>query len=1184
MTKEPNDDSQVSDDPETSSSVENGEVTTTHADIGRNIHHNDSHRRSTSNNESNGDTTRTTGPNATSEMSTDKEGEVPPGSELSRSHTIPFNPSFELCGPIDHRAPKKGIKLFNDEDPSVKDPTQEMLLWHYRLGHLPFKIIQAIARSRLLPSRLGKCRVPECAACRLGAATKVPHRYKGETNKGKLQQATKPGAVVSVDQLEATTPGLVAQLKGIPTVQRYKYATVFVDHFSDLSFVFMMKHLTSEETLLAKKAFEAYSRAKGVRILHYHCDNGRFSNTAFIQDVERKGQTISYCGVNAHFQNGCTEKCIRDLQQRARVSLLHAKQRWPSAIETSLWPYAIRYVNEVRNTTVQVEKQQSPIELFTSVPVRPKLRHYHPFGCPVYVLRNELQGGKTLPKWDRRSRVGLYLGVSPRHSRSVALVLNLHTSLVSPQYHLKFDNLFETLEQIQPVHSLWQEKCHFKSIIHGKSKKFMDSVRRATAKLSGKSDEVSEIPAGFQVTGASGGTSTQSSTTTTGDAETHESHENHDQTHHYHRSPDHADLPENDDASSRVTVESSTQDAENNELIEGTPANNDEPAPTGHVTTTRSGRVVKPTQRAIESNLLRQSGVVSYRAEYEAIDPDLYREDDLLQDLDDPIAYAMKASNDPDTLYINEALRADDAEEFKKAMVKEVKDHTEKGHWRIVKKKALPQGQKLLPAVWAMRRKRRIATREVYKWKSRLNLGGHKMVPGINYIPGETYAPTLSWEVIRLFLNLCVTKNWKSRQLDFILAYPQALIAQPTYMELPKGIKFPAGIQRNKHCLEVVQNIYGGKNSGRTWYKHLAARLEDIGFQKLNNDDCVFFRHNTVILVYTDDCLVFAPSKAEIDECYKDLTSKFDVEDEGTIEDYLGVKISRTGDNKWELTQPQLIDSILSDLGLLGGNDPASTCTTPTVSSKLIGPDPDGLEFSYLWDYRSVIGKLNFLEKTTRPNISYAVHQCARFMQHPKQSHGEAIKHIGRYLLEMRGKGIIVSPDESMGFECYVDADFAGNWDQAIAAEDPATAKSRTGYIIKYYGTPITWASKLQTQFALSLAESKFLALSTATRHVKYLMYLLQEINEKITTVSTKPVIKCKVFEDNSAALEIARVPKMRPRTRHINVAYHHFTAEVANKRLTLLPINTIDQQADIMTKGVGLQILLPLRKRIMGW
>ena len=89
--------------------------------------------------------------------------------------------------------------------------------------------------------------------------------------------------------------------------------------------------------------------------------------------------------------------------------------------------------------------------------------------------------------------------------------------------------------------------------------------------------------------------------------------------------------------------------------------------------------------------------------------------------------------------------------------------------------------------------------------------------------------------------------------------------------------------------------------------------------------------------------------------------------------------------------------------------------------------DEDGPPFDNSFDYRSVIGKLNFLEKSTRPEIAYAVHQCARFCTTPKKSHGDAIQLIGRYLHGTATKGLILMPNNT-SFDCYVDASHAGTY------------------------------------------------------------------------------------------------------------------------------------------------------------
>jgi hypothetical protein len=138
--------------------------------------------------------------------------------------------------------------------------------------------------------------------------------------------------------------------------------------------------------------------------------------------------------------------------------------------------------------------------------------------------------------------------------------------------------------------------------------------------------------------------------------------------------------------------------------------------------------------------------------------------------------------------------------------------------------------------------------------------------------------------------------------------------------------------------------------------------------------------------------------------------------------------------------------------------------------------------------------------------------------------------------------GLKFKPDPKKGFECYCDANFSGNWNKAFAAVDPSTAKSQSRWIIFYAGCPVTWASKLQSQVAFSTTEAKYIAMSQSLCDVIPVMNLLEEMRERdFQVIYTKPHVYCKVFEDNSRALELARLPKLCPRTKHINVCYHHF-------------------------------------------
>jgi hypothetical protein len=120
---------------------------------------------------------------------------------------------------------------------SCQDPQTEMLIWHYRLGHLSFKRIKGMAELGILYKRLAQVTAPKCAGCIFCSMTKKPWRIKGNKPKGVGHLATSPGKMVSVDQLESSAAGFISQLKGRLIRRRYKAATVFVDHFSRMSYV-----------------------------------------------------------------------------------------------------------------------------------------------------------------------------------------------------------------------------------------------------------------------------------------------------------------------------------------------------------------------------------------------------------------------------------------------------------------------------------------------------------------------------------------------------------------------------------------------------------------------------------------------------------------------------------------------------------------------------------------------------------------------------------------------------------------------------------------------------------------------------------------------------------------------------------------------------------------------------------
>jgi hypothetical protein len=537
-------------------------------------------------------------------------------------------------------------------------------------------------------------------------------------------------------------------------------------------------------------------------------------------------------------------------------------------------------------------------------------------------------------------------------------------------------------------------------------------------------------------------------------------------------------------------------------------------------------------------------------------------------------------------------MKQPDKEKFQEAMKKECEAHYKEGNYKLIKRSELPEGATLLSSVWQMKRKRKPSTGEISKYKARMNVDGSQMVKGLHY--EETYAPVVQWATIRFLISMAILNNWHTRQLDFVLAYTQADIERDLYMKLPAGFSVPGRTiteqDRKDYVLKLEKNLYGQKQAGRVWYLHLRKNLLKLGFKPSEHDECVFYYGKTTFIVYTDDTILLGPDKQEIDTLVKRLGKTFKIEDQGDLSDYLGIKIERKPDGTIEWTQPTLTQSILKDLKLDGEEikgrqnkpkvKPIPANTSVPLTDHKDSPDHDPKDF----EYRHVIGKLLYLEKSTRPDISCAVHQCARHCANPKIQHTAAVKRIGRYLLGTKDKGLIMKPNQE-GMECWVDAAHASEWNNKTASNDPSTARSRMGYVITYAGCPMHWSSKMQTEIALSTTEAEYIALSQAMREVLPIIWLLEEARQQgIPVMNATPKIHCKVFEDNAGAIEIANVPKMRPRTKHLNIKYHHFREEVRKGTISIYHTRTEEQIADIFTKPLPEAPFVKFREKMMGW
>ena len=305
-----------------------------------------------------------------------------------------------------------------------------------------------------------------------------------------------------------------------------------------------------------------------------------------------------------------------------------------------------------------------------------------------------------------------------------------------------------------------------------------------------------------------------------------------------------------------------------------------------------------------------------------------------------------------------------------------------------------------------MRRKRDAKSGKIKKYKARLNVDGSRMRQWEHY--DMTYSAVASWNSVRMLLTLTALHRWYTKQIDFVQAFTQAPIEKTLFMKIPAGVDLECGSDPKDYVLQLHRNIYGQKQAGRVWNQFLVTKLVELGFRQSKVDECVFYRGKTLYVLYTDDSLLAGPDPTEIDQIIQEIEqkAKLSITVTGDLAYFLGVSIDRRDDGTIHLLQPHLIDQILKDLRL--DKEDVKPRSTPAASSKLLTRHSDSKSFYGLFNYRPVIGKLNYLEKARCSDISYAVHQCARFVSDSKVEHGEAVRWLGHYLKGTRDKGTIM--------------------------------------------------------------------------------------------------------------------------------------------------------------------------------
>lgn len=501
---------------------------------------------------------------------------------------------------------------------------------------------------------------------------------------------------------------------------------------------------------------------------------------------------------------------------------------------------------------------------------------------------------------------------------------------------------------------------------------------------------------------------------------------------------------------------------------------------------------------------------------------------------------------------LKEMIKTPIAKWWIKSMSAEISALEEKDTWKLVKR---PIDVKVIDTRWVYKVKRSTDNSTV-KLKSRLVARGFEQEYGVNYF--DTYAPVVKNSSVRLLMSIAVQKRWKVEQIDIRNAYVNSAIDTDLYIEQPEGFIWE---DKKKFVLKLKKSLYGLKQSGNVWNKCINEVLTNIlGFRRLKSDPCIYVLNSgdsiVVIAIYVDDILIYSACEDQIKMIKDKIKTQFEIDDIGECKRVIGLNVIR-GEDTMTLHQIPLIEELLDETGMKGCR--ISPVPIRTSERLLNCKSPGkGKECGQVCGktYRRIVGKINYLASTTRPDLTYTVSYISQFCNCPHQEHMDVVMGVLRYLAGTKEVGIRYTRGNENVLRGYVDADYA---------QCPIDRHSYTGFIMNF-GGPVSWESKKQSTVTLSSCEAEYVALTSAAKELLFMKNILSELDLRDIYRNNAITLMC----DNEGAAALAENNGYSPRTKHVDIKYHFIRELVEKQVITLKHIGSTDNVADIFTKPLG--------------
>ena len=420
--------------------------------------------------------------------------------------------------------------------------------------------------------------------------------------------------------------------------------------------------------------------------------------------------------------------------------------------------------------------------------------------------------------------------------------------------------------------------------------------------------------------------------------------------------------------------------------------------------------------------------------------------------------------------------------------------------------------------------------------KARVVVGGDKQDDSEFH---KTYAPTSSYEAVRILLALAAQFGWHVITADIKTAFLHSRIKELLFMRAFPRSRCPPG-----YCFKLLKSVYGLRQGPADWYSALCSALLEMGFEQAVKDQCIFYKQGIIISFYVDDLFLVGRSIEIMEEHLELLAEHFEVKVNNDLGDYLGVQITRDSMGSYHLSAEKYIEATAQKWDCTHRTNnfqnqlPRSRTDMDISRGKLVT----------LTEAKSLYGQLSHIMRTGRADISFALCYLGRFIANPTQKLMNYMLHTLKYLYHTRTASLRFDRAEKLSIDAYTDSSFG------TAPE----GKSYTGYNVLINDTAVIWESEVQSCAAQHVNEAELYACNAGCRQAVYLSQLLHEIVSVITIPT--------VHTDSSGVLTISE-NGLTKLTRYV-MSKETFVREADEKGLLELKyVNTLENQADGHTK-----------------